>query len=96
MNFKIKLFVFLITTISVITVAEARCRKVQVCNDFGMNCKVKQLCESSLDLPSIELAPLQPLPSTRLKPLPSVSLPPLGTSKCEHKQVNGFWQNICK
>jgi len=30
-----------------------------------------------------------------LKPLPSLALPPLGASKCEYKQVNGHWQNVC-
>jgi hypothetical protein len=77
------------------TVANAKCRKAQVCDDYGMNCKVQQICGSSLDLPSIEVAPIRPLPSTRLKPLPSVQLPPLGTTRCQYKQVNGIWQNVC-
>ncbi len=74
----------------------AKCRKAQVCDDYGMNCQVRQICESSLDLPSVGVDPLRSLPSTRLKPLPSIGLPPIGTRKCEYKQVNGIWQNVCK
>jgi hypothetical protein len=77
-------------------IAEARCRKAQVCDDYGMNCVVQDICDSTLDLPSIDLPPLQPMPSTELKPLPSLDLPPLGTTKCEYKQVNGHWQNVCR
>ncbi len=75
--------------------AFAACHKAQVCDDYGQNCHVQDICDSSLDLPSVELPPLQPLPSTEIKPLPSMSLPPLGTSHCEYMQVNGRWQNIC-
>ncbi len=76
------------------TSSHAECRKAQVCDDSGMNCRVQDICDSTLDLPSVELPPLKPLPSTELKPLPSLDLPPLGTTKCEYKQVNGQWQNI--
>jgi hypothetical protein len=95
MNLKSKYFVLVVATMSMATVANAKCRKAQVCDDYGMNCKVQQICGSSLDLPSIEVAPIRPLPSTRLKPLPSVKLPPLGTTRCQYKQVNGIWQNVC-
>lgn len=81
---------------SAVTFSQATCRKEQVCDDFGMNCSVKQVCDSSIDLPSIGLDPIKPLPSTEIKPLPSVSLPPLGTTKCEYKQVNGIWKNVCQ
>jgi len=76
--------------------AEAECRKAQVCDDYGRNCRVEQICDSTLDLPSVGLDPLPPLPSTSVKPLPSVGLPPLGTSECEYKQVDGRWQNVCR
>jgi len=75
--------------------ALAQCQQAQVCDDRGQNCQVRQICGSSLDLPGINLPPLQPLPSMELKPLPSMQLPPLGTTRCEYKQVNGRWQNIC-
>ncbi|MCF6261640.1 MAG: hypothetical protein L3J98_16005 [Gammaproteobacteria bacterium] len=73
----------------------AECTRSYVCDDWGNNCKYMDICNDSLDLPSVGLDPLPSLPTTDLKPLPSVDLPPLGTSNCEYKQVNGRWQNIC-
>lgn len=96
MNNMSRLFFVVVAFWGMVTVAEAGCRKAQVCDDYGMNCEVKQVCGSTLDLLSVEVDPLRPLPSTQLKPLPSVELPPLGTTKCEYKQVNGFWQNVCR
>jgi len=59
---------------SISTMVEAKCRKAHVCDDYGQNCKMRQICDSQLDLPSIEVTPIKPLPSTNLKPLPSVKL----------------------
>jgi len=75
--------------------ANAQCRKSNVCDDYGQNCVVMDICDSSMDLPSIGFAPISSFPSMQLKPLPSLSLPPLGTSSCQFMQVNGLWQNIC-
>ena len=83
-----------ITLLAISTMSYAMCRKSNVCDDYGHNCRVQDICDSSLDLPSVGLAPLT-LPTMELKPLPSLALPPLGTSKCEYKQVNGHWQNVC-
>lgn len=71
----------------------AYCSKSYVCNNG--NCGYIDVCDSTLDLPSINLKPLQPLPNIDLKPLPSLALPPLGTSKCQYMSVNGVWQNVC-
>ena len=95
MNIGIKIFAG-ISLLLIFGVAAAECRKAQVCDDYGNNCRVQQICSSTLDIPSIEVDPLRPLPSMQIKPLPSVGLPPLGTSKCEYKQVNGQWQNVCQ
>jgi hypothetical protein len=84
-----------ITLLAISTMSYAMCRKSNVCDDYGHNCRVQDICDSNLDLPSTGLAPLTPLPSLELKPLPSLALPPLGTSKCEYMQVNGRWQNVC-
>lgn len=73
----------------------AECRRAHVCDDYGQNCRYMDVCDDLLDLPSVDIDPLPSLPTTDLKPLPSLDLPPLGTSKCEYKQVNGRWQNIC-
>lgn len=76
--------------------AHAACHRAAICDDYGQNCQYRDVCDSTLDLPSVELDPLPPLPSVALKPLPSVGLPPLGTSNCQYMQVNGRWQNICQ
>lgn len=91
----------ILTTIILVAVgisatAEAKCRKSWVCDDYGQNCKTQQICDSKLDLPSTNVTPIKPLPSTKVKPLPSTKVPPIGTKKCEYKQVNGLWKNVCK
>ena len=78
------------------TNAYAVCRRAHVCNDFGRNCRYQDICDDKLDLPSIDVNPLPSLPSVEVKPLPSLDLPPLGTTKCEYKQVNGRWLNVCR
>ena len=77
------------------TQVNAACTQSWVCNDYGQNCSVQQICGSTLDLPGINLPGLKPMPSMELKPLPSMNLPPLGTKRCRQMQVNGRWQNIC-
>ncbi len=89
---KIIIFVFFIITSFQV---DAVCRKSNVCDDYGRNCRVQDVCSSAIDLPSAGIAPLKSLPSTRLKPMPSMDLPPLGTTKCRYMQVNGQWQNVC-
>jgi hypothetical protein len=74
--------------------ASAVCRKSRVCNDYGYNCQYIDVCDNSLDLPSINLPSID-LPTVNIKPLPSIGLPPLGTSKCEYMRVDGQWKNIC-
>lgn len=76
--------------------AYAECRRAHVCNGYGQNCRYQDICDSKIDLPSVGLNPLPALPSVELRPLPSMQLPPLGTSRCEYKQVNGRWQNVCQ
>lgn len=88
--------IFIVTFLAAIpSLSDAACSKAQVCNDYGMDCQVQDICDNSLDLPSVEIAPLAPLPSTELKPLPSVNLPPIGAAQCQYMQVNGQWKNIC-
>lgn len=96
MKVRSRLLVGAFVALAVSSTAEAKCRKSQVCDDYGMNCRVQDVCGSTLDLPSVELAPLTPLPSTQLKPLPSVGLPLLGATQCQYMQVNGQWQNVCR
>lgn len=84
-----------ITLLTVSTMSYTMCRKSNVCDDYGRNCRVQDICDSVIDIPSAGIPPIRPLPSIEIKPLPSLALPPLGTSKCEYKQVNGHWQNVC-
>ena len=84
-----------LSTLLLSSYSNAQCRKSNVCDDYGQNCRVMDICDSSLDLPSIGIAPLSSFPSLEIKPLPSLSLPPLGTSSCQFMQVNGLWQNVC-
>lgn len=74
----------------------AKCRSSNVCDDYGQNCRVVDICDNTLDLPSLGLPPIRSLPTLKLKPLPSLNLPPLGTSSCRYMQVNGKWQNVCR
>src|SRR3989338_4037580 len=95
---RIKTLIFLaalVTSTILSNIAQAGCKRSYVCDDWGNNCRYQDICDSSFDLPSTNLAPLPPIHNPGLKPLPSISLPPLGTSKCEYKVVNGYWQNVC-
>lgn len=74
----------------------AKCSNSSVCDDYGKNCQAVDICGSTLDLPSVDLAPITPLPTLQLKPLPSLQLPPIGTTSCDYMQVNGRWQNVCR
>ncbi|MCF6197726.1 MAG: hypothetical protein L3J50_13610 [Emcibacter sp.] len=96
MNILGKLLVGVVLFLVITVNAKAQCRKVQICDDYGMNCQVRQVCSNTFDLPSVEVDPITPLPSTKIKPLPPIGLPPLGTGKCEYRQVNGIWQNVCE
>jgi hypothetical protein len=78
------------------TPASAACYKSYVCNDYGRGCGYRDVCTSTLDLPSTNLPPLPRIAPLQLKPLPSMTLPPLGTTRCQQMLVNGTWQNICQ
>ena len=90
-----KKILLVITLLAISTMSYGMCRKSNVCDDYGRNCRVQDICDSVIDIPSAGIPPIRPLPSIEIKPLPSLALPPLGTSKCEYKQVNGRWQNVC-
>ena len=90
-----KVTLFGIACLIISSTAYAECQRSYVCDDYGSNCQYMDICDDSLDLPSVDIDPLPSLPTTDLKPLPSLDLPPLGTSQCEYKQVDGEWQNVC-
>jgi len=88
-------WLFFLASCVLMAEANAACRASNVCDDYGQNCRVMDICDSSIDIPSTNIPPLT-LPSAELKPLPSLDLPPLGTNSCEYMQVNGQWQNVCQ
>ena len=92
---KINQSVVLAVTLACSFSIQAACQRSHVCDDYGQNCRYQDICTSTLDLPSIQLDPLPSLPTLAIKPLPSIELPPIGTRKCDYKQVNGRWQNVC-
>jgi hypothetical protein len=91
-----KKILLIMALFAVSTISYALCRKSNVCDDYGNNCRVQDICDSAIDIPSAGIAPIRSLPSIEIKPLPLLALPPLGTSKCEYMQVNGRWQNVCR
>lgn len=93
MMYKLLLLIFLAIASPMLW---AKCSKSNVCDDYGQNCQVIDVCSSPLDLPAVNLPPLNPLPTLQLKPMPSLQLPPLGTIRCDYMQVNGRWQNVCQ
>lgn len=95
MNKFTQLILAVLATLAFATNAYAECRRAHICDDYGQNCRYQDICDSTLDLPSVGLNPLPASPSMELKPLPSMELAPLGTNKCEYRQVNGRWQNVC-
>jgi len=55
----------------------------------------KQVCDSSLDLPAIQLPTLRPVQTPQLRPIESPRLSPIGTSQGRTQSVfeNGRWVN---
>lgn len=73
--------------------AYATCQQSYVC--YKGHCRYIDVCETTLDLPSTNVRPIESLPTLEIEPLPSLELPPIGTTSCQYMQVNGHWKNIC-
>ena len=75
--------------------ANAACKVQWVDHDFNMSTPAiqKQICDSSLDLPAINLPGVRPIQAPQIRPIPSIGLAPLGTSSCTNQSVfeNGRW-----
>ncbi len=76
--------------------AHARCRVVQRCDDYNQNCEETRLCESSLDIPAVGIAPLPPVRLPGIRPIEPIGIPPIGTSDCSMQNINGRWQRVCQ
>jgi hypothetical protein len=82
--------------------AEARCMVKWVDHDFNVMTRPiqKQVCDSTLDLPGINLPGVQPIQRPQIPPLPSIGLPPIGATSCTMQSVyeNGAWvtRRLCR
>lgn len=76
--------------------AHAECRREWVCGHNNIDCEVKQVCDSPLDLPAINLPGLKPIGITPIEPVGIQPLPPLGTSECTRRFVRGRWISLCE
>lgn len=72
----------------------AVCHKQQVCDGMG-NCEIEDICQSTLDLPSVEVDPIMRPYAPSIQPIQMPIIPPIGTTSCRLRQVNGYWQNVC-
>ena len=75
--------------------ADAACTVRWVDHDFNAATPPiqKQICDSAIDLPAINLPGIQPIQRPQIRPLPAIGLPPLGTTNCSNQSVfeNGVW-----
>ena len=64
--------------------------------------EVRQLCQSTMDLPALCAPQLCPLVPPSIPPIKALTLPPLGTSECRQVQVFNLrtgqyeWQRVCR
>lgn len=89
------LFAFILSSLSL-----GVCYVKQVCDSWG-NCSPQQVCDNTYDIPSVDIAPIQPVVPPVVEPLPSMTLPPLGTTSCKKMRVcdsfgNCQWQELCQ
>lgn len=77
--------------------SHADCVKKRVCDSWGQNCKLQDVCDSKFDHPDIGMVPLPEPGIPQPRPIENKTLiPPAGTTQCKLKLVNGFWQNVCQ
>lgn len=91
-----------LTLLLAIPSSYAACRNVWVDHDHNPATPPiqKQVCDSTLDLPAINLPGVQPIQRPQIKPIEPIGLPPLGTTQCRTQSVfeNGRWvnQRLCQ
>ncbi len=73
----------------------ADCRIQWVDHDYDTTTPAihRQICDSTLDIPAINLPGVQPIQQPAIKPIEAPTIPPIGTSSCQTQQVyeNGTW-----
>lgn len=91
----------LLFTLSFATGASAACRNVWVDHDYNASTPaiVQQVCDSTLDVPAINLPGIQPIQKPQVRPIERPTIPPIGTSRCRTQSVSegGRWvdKQIC-
>lgn len=76
--------------------ADAKCKKSYVCDDYNQNCRYVDICDNSMDMPSMEMDPPPSMNMPGLKPFKSMQFPPMGTTECRQMVVNGRWEEVCR
>lgn len=64
-------------------------------------CRQVQVCDDSLDMPTIRPPAIAPIPPPSIAPIPPPTLPPLGTSQCRQAYLcDNFgrchWETVCR
>ncbi len=81
------------------TNAEARCRWTFDCSSGP--CRQVQLCDSTLDMPTIRPPAVAPIAPPSIPPIGTPAIPPLGTSSCAPNYLcNSLgqcaWRTVCR
>ena len=92
--------IFLLLMIS--NLASAACRYVGVDHDYNSSTPAtrKQVCDSSIDIPTMNFPNVRPIQKPEVKPIQIPSIPPIGTTRCRNESVyeNGKWvtKRVCR
>lgn len=94
--------VILLASLIAASSAFSTCRNVWVDDDFNSATPpvMKEVCDSTLDLPAINLPGVQPIQRPQVRPIERATVPPVGTTRCRTQSVyeHGRWVNkqICQ
>lgn len=80
--------------------AAARCHVEWDCSG-GYPCRQVQICDNSIDLPSIPPPGISPIPPPSIRPIPQPVVPPVGTTQCQPTYLcDNFgrcaWRTTCQ
>ena len=91
-------YLMLVALILVSVNSAAECRVHWVDHDYNASTLAiqKQVCDSTLDIPGINLPGVRPIQEPQIKPIESLDIPPIGTTRCRTESVydDGEWVDI--